>query len=215
MAAKPRSKAHAGLSLEDRLLMNAVDTVVNNVKAYDPAVLVHLMQEVVKREDLQVSLYRILANEFSPDKLRAMGVEPKMGGHGMAGTTDEALNFLTLPHMHRLQLRGIQQLQEKLMPGGFLMVSNEVSHADATRMLSQCTTQLEKVLRMTKAVRANAEVARLKEAIAKGLEAVSAELGREAAGRALELMQGAMRKHLTATKNKLEQALEEAETLGG
>lgn len=211
--AKPRKGP--GLTLEDRLLMNAVDTVVNNVNAYDPAVLVHLLQEVVKREDIQGTLYQILANEFPPDKLRALGVEPKMGGHGMVGTGNEALNFLTLPHMHRLQLRGIQQLQEKLMPGGFLMVSNEVSHADATRMLAQCTTQLEKVLRMTRAVKANAEVARLKEAIACGLEAIGAELGQDKAGEALKIMQAAMRKHLADSKSKLEQAVAEAEEIGG
>lgn len=208
--AKPSSQ-----TLEERLLMNAVDTVAKNVEDYDPVVLIHLVSEVVKREDLQLGLYRVLANAFPADKLRALGIEPGRSGTGMAGTTDDVMNYLTLPQMHRVQLRGIQQLQEKLLPGGFLMVNKEVTHSDATRMLAQCTSQMEKVLRLTKAVKANAEVNRLKEAISAGLSAISEGMGPEQAAKVLDLMQGAMRKHLSSTKAKLDEIMEEAEQLGG
>lgn len=202
-------------TLEERLLMNAVDTVAKNVDDYDPVVLIHLVSEVVKREDLQLGLYRVLANSFPAEKLRALGIEPGKSGTGMAGTGDDVMNYLTIPHMHRVQLRGIQQLQEMLLPGGFLMINKEVTHSDATRMLAQCTGQMEKVLRLTKAVKANAEVNRLKEAISAGLAAIAEEMGSTQASKALDLMQGAMRKHLSNTKVKLDEVMEEAEQLGG
>lgn len=208
-------KANYTPTLEQRLLENAVDTVCKNVDEFDPVVLLHLVSEVCRRKDLKIGLFRILSNEFPADELRAMGVEPGAVTGKMAGTGDELMNYLTLPRMHRVQLRGIQQLQEKLLPGGFLMVNKELTHTDASRLLAQCTTQLEKVLRLTKATRANAEVNRLKEAISAGLGEVEAKLGGEYAAKALELFKDGMRRSLTGTKAKLEEQMEEAERLGG
>jgi hypothetical protein len=202
-------------TLEESLLNNAVDTVVNNLKEYDPVVLLHLVAEVVTRSDLELGLFRILSGVFPPDKQHRMGISPSPNAGGMAGTGNDVMNYLTIPRMHRTQLRGIQQLQEKLMPGGFLMVSKEVTHSDATRMLTQCTSQLEKILRLTKATQANADVQRLKEAIGAGLEEVTKQMGSNVSGQALEYLQAGMRRHLEGSKRKLEEAMDEAVSLGG
>lgn len=202
-------------TLEEQLLNNAVDTIVKNVKDYDPVVLLHLMAEIAAgRDDLGLGMYRILTDQFPPERLRVMGVQPGKG-HGMAGTSDDLMNYLTLPQMHRVQLRGIQQLQEKLMPGGFLMITKEVSHSDATRMLSQCNNMLDKALRLTKAVKATAEVNRLKEAIADGLQQLADRCSSKEAEISFNVFKEGMRASLASSKGALDSILDEAERMGG
>jgi len=200
-----------GFSLEERLLQNAVDTVVKNRDEYEVPVLIHLVQAVVERKDLAPGLYRILASALTTDQLKEMGLH--VGG--MAGTGDDVMNYLTMPKLHRTLLRGIQQMQEKLMPGGFLMTSKDVDHTDATCMLRDCTTQLEKVLRLTKSARANAEVLRLKEALGDGLKAIAAEMGKEHSARAYEIMTAAINASLTKTQVALDIEMKDAEELTG
>lgn len=197
-----------GIPLEERLLNNAVDTVVKNRDRYDPPALIHLVQEIVARDDLAPSIYRILATSLSAEQLKSMGIH-----QGMAGVSDDAMNFMTMPRLHRTLLRGVQQMQEKLMPGGFLMTNKDVDHADATRMLRDCTTQLSQILRLTKSVRANAEVLRLKEAFAAGLEAIGSRLGPTVQEEAYKIMNEAIRDSLGRSKTLLDNEMEEAESL--
>lgn len=198
-------------SLEERLLHNAVDTVIKNKGDYEVPVLIHLIQELASREDLAPGMFRVLAANLNNDQLKAMGLH--VGG--MAGTGDDVMNFLTMPRLHRTLLRGIQQMQEKLMPGGFLIISKDVDHTDATRMMRDCTTQLEKVLRLTKTARANAEVLRLKEALAEGLRAIGEEMGKEASAKAYKIMTGAIQASLAKTKVELDLEMKDAEELTG
>ena len=200
-----------GFSLEERLLQNAVDTVVKNRDEYEVPVLIHLVQALVERKDLAPGLYRILAAALTTDQLKEMGLH--VGG--MAGTGDDVMNYLTMPKLHRTLLRGIQQMQEKLMPGGFLMTSKDVDHTDATRMLRDCTTQLEKVLRLTKSARANAEVLRLKEALGDGLKAIATEMGKEASEQAYKIMSAALTASLSRSQVALDLEMQDAEELTG
>lgn len=200
-----RSKA---FSLEETLLMNAADTITKNVKAYDAPVLITVVQAILEREDLAPSVHRLLATSLTAGELEDMGVS-----NGMAGVGDDAMNFLTMPKMHRTLLRGIQQMQETLMPGGYLLKNREIDHADATRMLRDCTTQMEKVLRLTKGVKAQADMLRLKEAIADGLKAIGQELGEDIGKRAFKIMESAIVASMTKNKPLLEEALQDAEEL--
>lgn len=203
-------------SLEEKLLHNALDSVVHNIDRYDSPALVHLLDEVMRRrKDMARPLHRLFSAYFTPEVLNSIDVNPQVPG-SMAGTGDDLMDYLTIPTMQRQQLRILQQIQERLMPGGYLTPpSKEFDMGDMVRMAGQATTQLEKVLRFTKSVRANAEVARLREAIGKGLAAVAAGTDKETQGRALALFQEGMRQHLAGTKDKLQESLEEAERLGG
>ena len=198
------------LSLEEKLLNNAVDTVVKNMDAYDAPVLIHLAQEMLTRKDLAPSFFRIFSQLLTAQEMKDLGVHG-----GMAGTGDDAMNYLTMPSLHRTLLRGVQQMQEHLMPGGFIRQSKDLDIGDATRMLRDCTTQLEKVLRLTKAAKANAEILRLKEAVAAGLGKISKELGPDVQARALQIFNAEVRNHLSGTEVELNQVMEEAERLGG
>lgn len=195
-------------SLEEKLLMNAADTVAKNVNAYDPPVLITVVDAILQREDLAPSVHRLLATSLTAGELESMGVS-----NGMAGVGDDAMNFLTMPKMHRTLLRGIQQMQETLMPGGYLLKNKDIDHADATRMIRDCTTQLEKVLRLTKGVKAQADMLRLKEAIADGLKAIGQELGGEVGKQAFRIMEQAISSSMNKTKPLLEEVLEDAEDL--
>lgn len=101
------------------------------------------------------------------------------------------------------------------MPGGFIRQNKDLDIGDATRMLRDCTTQLEKVLRLTKAAKANAEILRLKEAVAAGLGKIGKELGPDVQARALQIFNAEVRNHLSGTEVELNQVMEEAERLGG
>lgn len=210
MAKPPRvphkAPGNGGFSLEQRLLNNAVDTVVKNVADYEPPVLVHLVQEIVQREDLAPSLYRILALAMTDTELQKLGLRG-----GMAGVGDEDMNFLTMPKLHRTLLRGIQQMLEKLMPGGYLLTNKDIDHADVTRMFRDCTSQLEKALRLTKATKANAEMLRLKEAIGAGLLAISTEMGQEVGKQAYAIMKAAMEKSMDRSDRDLRETMIDAE----
>ena len=210
-----KNQSTESLPLEEQLLNNAVDTIVKNLQQYHPTVLIHLIQEVAQgRADISMGIYRVLTASLDEERRRDLGLGPK-GAAKMVGTSDEEMNFLTMPVMHRTILRGIQQMQEKLMPGGFLLINRELDHADVSRLLAQCTTQLEKALRMTKAVKANSEVMRLKEAISAGMEAVKREYGEKESGRVLRAFSEGMRTSLGLTKEVLEEAIDEAQELGG
>lgn len=205
-------------SLEEKLLHNALDSVVHNIDRYEAPALVHLLDEVMrKRPDLARPLHRLFSSYFTPEVLLSIDVQPAAPGQAsMAGTSDELMDYLTLPKMHRTQLRILQQLQEKLMPAGYLISpSKDFDMGDMARLAGHATSQLSKVLGLTKAVRAQAEVARLREAIGKGLEEVGKGTDKETQAQALTLFQEGMRRHLTGTKDKLQQTLEEAERLGG
>lgn len=205
------SKKPEAFSLEERILQNAVDTVVKNMDKFEVPVLIHLIQELTSRKDLAPGMYRVLAASLTTEQLQKMGLSV----NGMAGTGDDVMNFLTMPKLHRTLLRGIQQMQEKLMPGGFLIVNKDIDHTDATRMLRDCTTQLEKVLRLTKSARANAEVLRLKEALAAGLKAIATEMGQETSAQAYKIMTTAMQNSLAKTQAALEVEMDDAEGLTG
>lgn len=196
-------------SLEEKLLNNAVDTVVKNIEDYDAPVLIHLAQAMLTRQDLAPSFFRIFSELLTQDEMKRLGVSG-----GMAGTGDDAMNYLTMPQLHRTLLRGVQQMQENLMPGGFIRQNKDIELSDATRMLRDCTTQLEKVLRLTKAARANAELLRLKEAVAAGLSKVGQELGGDVQARALQIFNREVRSHLAGTEGQLDAVMEEAERLG-
>lgn len=198
------------LTLEEKLLFNAVDTVVKNRDDIDAAALIHLVEEILKRDDLAPSIHRLLATALPPGEMAKLGIS-----HGMAGTDDEAMNYLTMPRLHRTLLRGVQQMQETLMPGGYLLKNKDIDHGDAARLIRDCTAQLEKVLRLTKATKANAEVLRLKEAIAAGLTAIGEKLGPAVRDEAFKVMNGAMQDSLAATAKKLKEEMSEAEELAG
>ena len=68
---------------------------------------------------------------------------------------------------------------------------------------------------MTKAVKANAEVARLKEAVAEGLRAVGAKWGKDRESEVLSVLQQAMRDYLGKSKTALEKTMQDAEEMGG
>lgn len=202
--------AKGGVSLEEKILFNAVDVVAKNRDQYDAPVLIHLVGEILRRDDLAPSIHRLLATSLSAGEMAKLGI-----AHGMAGTDDEAMNYLTMPRQHRTLLRGVQQMLETLMPGGYLLRNKDIDHADATRMIRDCTAQLEKVLRLTKATRANAEVLRLKEAMAAGIQAIGRELGAEAGKQAFEVMTKSMRDYLNETSKTLKEEMCEAEELNG
>lgn len=208
MAKKPSNGS--GLSLEEKLLHNAIDTVVKNRNQYDAPALIYLVSQVLEREDLGPSIHRLLAERLTSEEMASLGI---VAGGGMIGTDDDAMNFLTMPRLHRTLLRGIQQMQEKLMPGGFLLKTQDIDHADATRMLRDCTSQLEKVLRLTKAARANAEVLLLKEALAEGLKAIRVTMGAGPGDQAFKIMNEAMRNHLGRKSAQLAEEMGEAEAL--
>ena len=67
----------------------------------------------------------------------------------------------------------------------------------------------------TKAARANAELLRLKEAVAAGLTKVGTELGADVQARALQIFNGEVRRHLAGSEAELNGVMEEAERLGG
>ena len=205
-------RKNGAFSLEEKLKTNAIEMVANNVKNIDGVILLSLMQRIVAsgRPDIEAGLARVVAG--NPRALRAF--QETTGKSAVADAAAD-LDFLTLPKVHRLQLQGLQQLQERLMPAGYLMASEKESTADTARMLTQVSTQLEKVLRMTKAVRANAEVARLKEAIAAGLYAVGMKFDKKTEGDVLVVLQAAMRDALVSSKTKLDRTMAEAEELGG
>lgn len=196
-------------TLEERLLNNALDTVAANLEHYDPVTLIHLVNAIAEREDTQVGLLRV-ASKISA-KVGSAGPQFKDGNpvEGML------FNYLSLPEMQRRQLQAIQALQEQLMPVGMLKRNGSMSAADSARLLTQCTSQMEKLLRMTKAVRANAEVTRLREAIGKGLEEVAKRMDKEHAGKALDYLREGMRASLQASKTKLDEVMKETEELGG
>lgn len=206
--AKPAAKG--ALTLEEKLLFNAVDTVVENVDKLDGPVLIHLVSEILQREDLAPSVHRMLATSLSAGEMAKLGIS-----HGMVGTDDDAMNYLTMPRLHRTLLRGVQQMQEALMPGGYLLKNKDLDHADAARLIRDCTAQLEKVLRLTKATKANAEVLRLKEAIATGIKAIGEQLGPQIRDQALSVLNSAMRESLDSTGKVLKDEMREAEELTG
>ena len=194
----------AGISLEQRLINNAVDTVVANAHRYDAAALVHLLDRVLdQRPELRSSFASVIGAEIL--------TKGRAGSMAMPGT--EEMDYLTLPVMHRNLLRGIQQMQDALMPGGFLLKGKEVSPADSVRMLRDCTTQMEKVLRLTKGVRAMSEINRLKEAIAAGINAVSSKVGPEHRDSVMLAFKEAFREKMTGTGGKLNEAMKDAEEL--
>lgn len=206
-------RKNGAFSLEEKLKTNAIELVANNVKNIDGVILLSLMQRIVAsgRPDIEAGLARVIAG--NPRAIKAF--QETTGKSAVADAAAE-LDFLTLPKVHRLQLQGLQQLQERLMPAGYLMASSDKeTTADTARLLTQVSTQLEKVLRMTKAVRANAEVARLKEAIAAGLSEVGKKFGKNTEADVLVVLQLAMRESLTRSKSKLEQTMADAEEMGG
>lgn len=207
---KTKTAESSGISLEERLLQNAVDTVVKNLDTYDPVVLIHLMHAIATgRGDTHGGLLRIITQVFPKERLAEMGI------NSSAQFGDDLVNYLTIPEMHLRQIRGLMQLQERLMPAGMLANSADLPAAEASRMLAQSTSQLEKLLRMTKPAKAHADVTRLREAIAAGLEKVGKKLGKEVAAQALDAIQEGMRERLTETKTRLDKAMQEAEELGG
>lgn len=195
-----------GFSLEERLINNAVDTVVINIDRYEPPVLIHLIQEVAARADLTPGIHRVLSMALSESEMKAQGLRG-----GMMGVGDDDMNFLTMPKLHRTLLRGVQQMLEKLLPGGHLLTNKDIDHADATRMFRDCTSQLEKVLRLTKATRANAELARLKEAFGEGLTAILQEMGPEQGKQAYEIMKAAIDKSMVRSEAALVEEMRDAE----
>ena len=80
-------------------------------------------------------------------------------------------------------------------------------------MLRDCTTQMEKVLRLTKGVRAMGEINRLKEAIAAGINAVSSKVGPEHRDSVMTAFKEAFREKMTGTGGKLNEAMKAAEEL--
>lgn len=209
--AKNPQKSDGPLTLEERLLQNAVDTVANNLDHYDAVHLVHLVHAILDRRDTHVGILRAVTEKMPEDVLACAKMERKPGGIG----GDELESYLTLPTMHRRQLAMIQALQEQLMPAGMLRQDSKMGPGEAARLATQCTTQMEKLLRMTKAVKATAEVNRLREAIGAGLAQVAKGVDQATAGKVLELLQEGMRRSLTASKNSLERAMEKAEEMGG
>ena len=90
----------AGISLEQRLINNAVDTVVSNAHRYDAAVLVHLLDRVLdQRPELRSSFASVIGAEIL--------TRGRAGSMAMPGT--EEMDYLTLPVMHRNLLRGISR----------------------------------------------------------------------------------------------------------
>ena len=202
-----------GFSLEEKLKTNALEMVASNISNIDAVILLSLVQRIVAsgRADIETGLARIISG--NPQALKAY---QETTGKGMIKDIEDELDFLTLPKIHRRQLAGLQQLQERLMPAGYLMATSEKeSTADTARMMASISTQIEKVLRMTKAVKANAEVARLKEAVAEGLRAVGAKWGKDRESEVLSVLQQAMRDYLGKSKTALEKTMQDAEEMGG